>query len=290
MADDETITVTVTNSDRAPELAAIGNKTVAENSLLQFTVAATDADGDALTYSATGLPTGATFNTTTRQFSWQPNYTQAGSYPNVGFIVSGGTLTDDETITITVTNSNRAPVAANDAVSTNEDVGVRISVRNNDSDPDGDPLTVASVVQPSNGTATINTDNTITLAPRANYYGTVPFTYTISDGQGGSATATVTVTVTSVNDAPTVSITSPANGAVFSRYSNVIVNATAADVDGAITKVQFYRNGALMGQDTSSPYSFTWTRATAGTHTLYCKATDNSGAITQSASRSITVR
>ena len=48
--------------NQAPVLAAIGNKTVAENATLTFTVSATDADGDTLTYSATGLPTGATFN------------------------------------------------------------------------------------------------------------------------------------------------------------------------------------------------------------------------------------
>jgi hypothetical protein len=55
-----------------------------------------------LTYSASNLPAGASFNTTTQTFSWTPRYDQAGIYPNVYFGVSDGTLTDSEDITITV--------------------------------------------------------------------------------------------------------------------------------------------------------------------------------------------
>ena len=67
LSDSEAITITVTDSNRAPVLAAIGNKSVAENAALTFTLSATDADGNTLTYSATGLPTGATLNATTRR-------------------------------------------------------------------------------------------------------------------------------------------------------------------------------------------------------------------------------
>ena len=54
LSDSEAITITVTDANRAPVLAAIGNKSVAENATLTFTLSATDADGNALTYSATG--------------------------------------------------------------------------------------------------------------------------------------------------------------------------------------------------------------------------------------------
>src|SRR5206468_12982120 len=76
----------------APVLAAIGNKTVLENALLSFTVSATDPDADTLTYTATGLPTGVSFDPATRTFSWTPSYTQSGTYPSVTF-----TVTDSET-------------------------------------------------------------------------------------------------------------------------------------------------------------------------------------------------
>lgn len=95
-------------SNSPPVLNPIGDKSVDENQLLQFTVSATDVDaGDTLTYTADNLPAGASFVGQT--FSWTPTYDQAGTY-NVTFNVSDGTDKDSETITITVNNVNRAPV------------------------------------------------------------------------------------------------------------------------------------------------------------------------------------
>lgn len=102
LTDSEQITITVTNVNRAPVLDAIGGKSVAEGVALSFTVSAADPDGDVLTYSATGLPTGAAFNPTTKTFSWTPGLNQAGDY-SVTFILSDGSLTDSETVAITVT-------------------------------------------------------------------------------------------------------------------------------------------------------------------------------------------
>lgn len=88
--------------NQAPVLNPIGNKSVYEGSLLQFTITATDPDGDTLTYSASNLPSGATFSASTHVFNWTPTYVQSGDYPNVCFQVSDGSLTDSECITITV--------------------------------------------------------------------------------------------------------------------------------------------------------------------------------------------
>ena len=90
-------------ANRAPVLGAIGNKTINEGSLLTFTVSATDPDGNALTYSASGLPSGATFTPSSRTFSWTPTYSQSGTY-SATFTASDSSLTDTETITITVSN------------------------------------------------------------------------------------------------------------------------------------------------------------------------------------------
>jgi hypothetical protein len=107
----ETITITVREgTNQAPVLAGIGNKSVNENALLSFSISGTDPDGDSLTYSAPGLPSGASF--ANRVFSWTPSYDQAGSYP-VTFTVSDGELTDSEQITITVADiSDRTPPSA----------------------------------------------------------------------------------------------------------------------------------------------------------------------------------
>ena len=86
----------------APVLSTIGDKSVDEGSLLEFTISAYDPDGDTLTYSASNLPSGASFDASSRTFSWTPTYDQAGTYTNVHFEVSDGHLTDSEDITITV--------------------------------------------------------------------------------------------------------------------------------------------------------------------------------------------
>ena len=75
--------ITVTSPplpNSAPVLAAIGNKTVNENSAISFVVSATDTNNDILTYSVSGLPSGAVFNSSTKTFSWTPSYTQSGIY------------------------------------------------------------------------------------------------------------------------------------------------------------------------------------------------------------------
>jgi len=94
--------------NNAPVLASIGNKSVDEGSLLEFTVSATDADGDSLVYSASGVPTGASFNASTKTFSWAPAYNKSGTY-SVTFTVSDGSLSDSETITITVADITSIP-------------------------------------------------------------------------------------------------------------------------------------------------------------------------------------
>ena len=77
---------------------------------------------------------------------------------------------------------------------TAEDTPTTITVLGNDSDVDGDTLSVTSASDPANGTVVINPDGTIGYTPDADFTGTDTFTYTISDGNGGTDTATVTVT------------------------------------------------------------------------------------------------
>jgi VCBS repeat-containing protein len=103
-----TVNITVNPVNDAPVLAPISGKTVNEGELLSFTISATDPDGDALTYSASNLPSGANFDAGSRTFSWTLGYDQAGTYADVHFEVTDGDLTDSETITITVNEVNKA--------------------------------------------------------------------------------------------------------------------------------------------------------------------------------------
>jgi len=91
-----------------PELNPIGNKIVDESTELSFSISGVDANGDTLTYSASALPDGATFDPGTKTFSWAPTYSQSGTY-NVTFTVSDiENASDSETITITV--NDKTPV------------------------------------------------------------------------------------------------------------------------------------------------------------------------------------
>jgi hypothetical protein len=87
------------------------------------------------------------------------------------------------------------PVAADDAASTPVDAAVTVPVLDNDTDPNGDPMTVTNLTQPADGTAQTNPDQTITYTPNTGFAGTDTFTYTANDGQAHSNVATVTVTV-----------------------------------------------------------------------------------------------
>ena len=92
-----------------------------------------------------------------------------------------------------------------------------------------------------------------------------------------------------VNRAPKVSLSSPPNRSTYIAPAIVSVSATASDVDGTVVMVEFYAGTTLIGSDTSSPYSVTWSNAAAGSYQLTATALDNLGAVTTSAARTVTV-
>jgi VCBS repeat-containing protein len=122
----------------------------------------------------------------------------------VQLIVNDGTV-DSAPDTVTISTGNSAPTAVNDSFTVDEDAVLSISapgVLANDSDAEGDDLTVSLVSNVSNGSLTLNADGSFTYTPDADFNGSDSFTYTVNDGAGTSTVATVTLTVTAVNDAP----------------------------------------------------------------------------------------
>ncbi|MGV3533911.1 MAG: lamin tail domain-containing protein, partial [Chthoniobacteraceae bacterium] len=77
-----------------------------------------------------------------------------------------------------------------------------------------------------------------------------------------------------LNQTPSVTLTSPANDAIFTVPTNIVLQATAVDPDGTIAKVEFYDGGTKIGEATSAPYSFAWSGASPGPHTLTARAVD----------------
>lgn len=76
------------------------------------------------------------------------------------------------------------------------------------------------------------------------------------------------------NQAPVINLTSPANNASYTAPASVTMTATASDGDGTVSKVEFYNGSTKLGEDLSSPYSFTWNNVAAGNYALTAKAID----------------
>ncbi len=163
-----------------------------------------DPDLDALTLTAVQNVSGGTaaFAAGVVTFTPDPNFHGIASFTYTVGDGNGGF--DTGAVTVTVRPVNDPPLAAADTATTNEDVPVTIPALANDSDVDGDTLSVTSFTQPAPaaGVVTLNADGTFTFSPILNFNGAASFAYTVSDGNGGVSTANVTVTVIPVNDPP----------------------------------------------------------------------------------------
>jgi len=117
---------------------------------------------------------------------------------------SSTTSSQEVATTLVESTPNQAPIAADDALSATEDTPLVMTLADltgNDSDPDGDRLSIISVQAAVHGTVVLDGGNVV-FTPAANYNGPASFSYTLSDGRGGTDTATVNLTVGAVNDAP----------------------------------------------------------------------------------------
>ena len=210
-----------------PIFEPIGDKSVNENELLEFIVNATDPDGDNLAYSASNLPDGATFNNTTRTFSWTPTFEQAGTYPGVYFEVSDGELTNWTSITIIVNDTNRPPgLEGMMDQSVNETETLTVDV--NATDPDGDVL-----IYSCNRTDLFTDFNLLTGTGSwtMDYYdaGIYCVNFGISDGKGGIDNETVAITVEDVNRPPELE---EIGNQTVEENETLTVDANATDPDG----------------------------------------------------------
>ncbi len=210
------------------------------------------------------------------------------------YTISDGVSTDTATVTVTINGVNDAPVAVNDSATTNEDTPVNISVLTNDTDVDGNPLSISSFTNGSKGTVTLNnngtpgntTDDFLVYTPNANVNGTDSFTYTISDGNGGTNTATVNLTINPVNDAPTLANALPDKTTTENTAFNFTFAAnTFNDVDAGdtLTYNATLDNGNalpswLSFNATARTFSGTPTAANVGSINVKVTATDTGSA------------
>ncbi len=123
----------------------------------------------------------------------------------ITYIVTDGDLTDEAKVTVTVTPVNDSPVAVDDTTSIQEDTAVTIDVLTNDTDVDGDKLSIESASVPKEQGTVEVVDGKLVFTPAENFNGDAEITYTVTDGQLTDE-AKVTVTVNPVNDAPIIKV------------------------------------------------------------------------------------
>jgi Ca2+-binding RTX toxin-like protein len=208
LTDTATVLVTINPVNDNP-IALNDIATTSQDTAVTVNVLTNDGDvdsGDTLTVQSVTNPANgvAVIDNGGNTVTYTPASTFVGS-DSFDYTVSdghGGTATATVSITVNAANSN--PTAVDDIATTDQGIAVTINVLTNDSDPDGDQLTVQSITTtPAHGTVTINSGSTtITYIPVATFAGTDSFTYAISDGKGGTATASVTVTINAVPPPP----------------------------------------------------------------------------------------
>jgi hypothetical protein len=107
--DSQIVRIVTRLTNQAPVLLPVGDQTLSEGVPFTLALAASDADGDPITYSATNLPSGATFDAELGVLRWTPNFFAAGDYAGIQFTASDGNATSSETVALHVLNVNRAP-------------------------------------------------------------------------------------------------------------------------------------------------------------------------------------
>ena len=290
LTDSETLTVTVNEVNVAPVLSAIGDKGTSELVELTFTATASDTDVvdnvvNTLTFSFDGtFPSGAAI-TDDGNFTWTPTESQVGSH-DITVQVTDGSLTDSETLTVTVRDVNAPPV-----LNTIDDQTVNEFVE----------LTF---------TATASDDDSLTFS----FDGTVPsgaaitddgnFTWTPTESQDGDHTITVQVTDGSLTDSETLTVTvnevnvAPVLSAIGDKGTSELVEltftATASDtdvVDNVVNTLTFSFDGTSfpLGAAITDDGNFTWTPTELqdGDHTITVQVTD--GSLTDSETLTVTV-
>ncbi|HZH18497.1 MAG TPA: Ig-like domain-containing protein [Archangium sp.] len=285
-----TSTAVVVNTDNTPPDAALTSPTpgtyLRGTALLEAT--ASDTGGVTRIELYDGATLLGTATTAPYTLSWNTSGVADGAHTLTvkAFDGIGNERTSTE---VTVTVDNTAPVTALSAPAQNASVRGTVPVSATASDAGG-----VERVEFYAGTALLGTSTTapyvVSWDTTALAHGSVTLTTRAHDA-AGNVTVSAGRTVTVDNTAPTVAITSPANGASFSGFTfSTTLQASASDNVG-VTQVVFYDGGAVIGTDTTAPYSVSWNLlgVSKGTHTLTARAHDAAGHVTTSAPISVKV-
>ena len=268
--------------------------TVFEDAALTSTnVITNDTDGDGDTLSLTAVTTDGSGTVAVNADGLSVDYTPAANFngtETITYTVSDGALTSTGTFTITVTAVNDTPVAVDDVLTVDEDAALTsANVITNDSDVDGDTLSLVSFAYSGEGIVAINADGlSVDYTPAANFNGTEIIGYKVSDGTATSG-GTLFITVNAVNDTPVAvddALTVDEDAALTS--TNVVTNDS--DVDGdtlSLTAVTTDGSGTVAVNADGLSVDYTPFANFNGTETITYTVSD--GALTSTGTFTITV-
>jgi len=251
-----TVTVTIASVNDGP-VAQDDSDATDEDVPVTIDVLANDSDpdGDVLSVQSVTQPANGTVVSNGVDVTYTPDSGFNGTDTFTYVVSDGNGGTDTATVSIAVATVNDPPIAVDDTDTTDEDAPVTIDVLDNDSDPDGDGLSVQSVTQPAHGSV-INNGIDVTYVPDPGFDGTDTFTYTVSDGNGGSATATAVVEVAAVNDPPAAQDDSGASSENVPITIDVLGNDSDPDGDSlSVQSTTQPANGSVVTNGTDVTYA-----------------------------------
>ncbi|HEU5291517.1 MAG TPA: Ig-like domain-containing protein [Cyclobacteriaceae bacterium] len=249
-SNDGTVTISVNAVNDAP-IASNQSLTTDEDVPLPITLAASDIEGNTLTYSIVTAPTKGSLSGSGQNITYTPSSNFTGS-DSFSFRVNDGSLNSNTaTVFIAVNPVQDAPIADNATVTVQEDAPKSFTLTG--SDPDGNSLTYNVLSSPTNGTLSGTAPN-LTYTPALNFTGSDSFTFRVNDGTLNSNVATVSITVDPVNDLPVAINQSVSTGEEVQKA----ITLTGGDVDGDLltfTILTQPTHGTLIGTGANITYT-----------------------------------
>jgi hypothetical protein len=263
----------ITKVNRVPVLINPDAQTSAEGALVSFQLSASEPDGDAVTYGATGLPAGLSIDAVSGLITGALDFNSAATYVVTASISDNYGGSASASFTWTVQNVNRAPSAYDSGPTTVEDTSLAVQLLAED--PDADPIIFTIKGGPAHGTLS-GTGGNLLYKPDANFSGMDSFTYQASDAFLESNIAIITINVQPINDSPVLASIGDQTVAAGSLLSFEL-SASDPDEDPLTLSIRDLPGGAIFNAATGT---FSWmpTNGEAGAHWVTFSVTDPSGA------------